>query len=66
MQEMALCLDLARKRLLAKIVTERQGLWRGRPFTESTTIGPDGERRWGGWSRDTPLTALEETYHISN
>ena len=53
MQRMALFLILARKSPLAEIVTERQGLWRGRPLTESTTVGRDGDtysgggRRWG-------------------
>ena len=46
------------------IVTEPKGLWRGRPPTESTTVGRDGdahgggERRWGDGSRDTPLVAI--------
>ena len=54
MQRMALFLDLAKKRLPVVIVTERQGLRRGRPPTESTTVGRDGdacdggELGWGG------------------
>ena len=35
---MALILDLVIKRLLVVIVTERQGLQRGRPLTESSTV----------------------------
>ena len=72
MQRMALFLNLVRKRLLAEIVTERQGLWRGRLLTESTTIGRDvdahggGERRRRNGSRDTTLAALEGTYYTSN
>ena len=37
-------LCLARKRLLAEIETERQGLRRVRPLMKSTTIGRDGMR----------------------
>ena len=72
MQRMALFLNLARKRFLAEIVTEPQGLRRGRPLTENTTVGRDGdahgggERRWGNGSRDTTLAALEGTYYICN
>ena len=72
MQRMALFLNLARKRLPAVIVMERQGLRRGRPPTESTTVGRDGdaysggEQRWGNNSRDTALAALEGTYYIRN
>ena len=72
MQRLALFLDLARKRLPVVIVTERQGLQRGRPPTESTTVGRDGdacdggELRWGDGSRDTTLAALEDTYYIRN
>ena len=68
MQRMALFLDLVRERLLAVIVTERQGLRRGRPFMDSTTVGRDkdahggGERRWGDGSWDMTLAALEGTY----
>ena len=72
MQRMALFLDLARKRLTKVIVTEHQRLRRGRPPTESTTVGWDGdacdggELRWGDGSRDTTLAALEDTYYIHN
>ena len=59
MQRMALFLDLARKRLPVVIVTEHQGLRRGRPPTESTTVVRDGdacdggELRWGDGSMFT-------------
>ena len=72
MQRMMLFLDLARKRLLAEIVMERQGLWRGRLLTESTTVGWDGDAhgggdwRWGDDSRDMTLAALEDTCYIRN
>ena len=67
MQRVALFLDLVRKRHPEVIVTERQGLRRSRPPTESTTVGRDGEahgggeRRWGDDSRDMTLAALEDT-----
>ena len=72
MQGIALFLDQARKRLPVVIVTERQGLRRGRPPTESTTVGLDGdahgdvEQRLGDVSWDTTLAALEDTYYIRN
>ena len=72
MQRMTLLLDLARERLLAVIVMKRQGLWRERPLTESTTIGWDwdahigGEQRWRDTSRDMTLVALDGTYFIRN
>ena len=69
---MALFISLARERLPVVIVTERQGLRRGRPLTKNTIVGWDGddhggeERRWGDRSRDTTLANLEDTYCISN
>ena len=71
-QRMALFLVLARERLLAVIVMDHQGMWRGRPLTENTTFGRDGdgdgggEWRWGDGSWDTTLAALKGTYFIRN
>ena len=71
MQRIALFLDLTRERLPAVILTECQGLW-CELFTDSTTVGRDGdahgggERRWGDGSRDKTLAALEDTYLIRN
>ena len=54
------------------VVTERQGLQRGRLPTESTTVGRDGdaygvgEQRWGDGSQDTTVAVLEGTYYIRN
>ena len=72
MQRMALFLNLARERLLAVIVTERQGLRCGRLLMDSTTFGRDedahggGEWRLGDGSWDMTLAALEGTYFIRN
>ena len=54
MQGTALFLNLARERikdypsLPVVIVANCQGMLRGRPLTERTTVGRGGERRWGG------------------